>query len=213
MEARKITIISTKTQKKSVVMSEAETLAQLKQDLRNANIDYEDMTFYEGTSKTELKSDDSVLPKDVPYTSRVTGQTTITNELVFMLTNTNKKIRSGADYTRSELYAYVKNRNLQFECLKKFGKQYTNCSNSQLQEVVAATMMPDTTKPDTTVASNTNLEEAFKMLVDVLYDNDCFTSTDYKKIRDCMYASNTTEKPVVSSYSDSEIDDMFEGML
>lgn len=213
MEARKITIISTKTQKKSVVMSEAETLAQLKQDLRNANIDYEDMTFYEGTSKTELKSDDSVLPKDVPYTSRVTGQTTITNELVFMLTNTNKKIRSGVDYTRSELYTYVKNRNLQFECLKKFGKQYTNCSNSQLQEVVAATMMSDTTKPDTTVASNTNLEKAFNKLVDVLYEHDFIDSPEYEEIRNCMCVSNTTKKPVISSYSDSEIDDMFEGML
>ena len=49
MEARKITIVSTKTQKKSVIMSGAETLGELKNDLRNAGIDFEDMTFYEGT--------------------------------------------------------------------------------------------------------------------------------------------------------------------
>ena len=89
MEARKITIVSTKTQKKSVIMSGAETLGELKKDLREAGIDYDGMTFYEGTSKVELKDDASVLPHDVPYK----GQTT--NELVFMLTNTNKKIRSG----------------------------------------------------------------------------------------------------------------------
>lgn len=89
MEARKITIVSTKTQKKSVIMSAATTLAELKTDLRQNGIDYTGMTFYEGTSKTELKNDASVLPHDVPYKG------ILTNELVFMLTNTNKKIRSG----------------------------------------------------------------------------------------------------------------------
>ena len=89
MEVRKITVVSTRNQKKSVIMSAATTLAELKADLRQNGIDYEGMTFYEGTSKIELKDDNSVLPHDVPYK----GQTT--NELVFMLTNTNKKIRSG----------------------------------------------------------------------------------------------------------------------
>ena len=89
MEARKITVVSTRNQKKSVIMSAATTLAELKADLRQNGIDYEGMTFYEGTSKIELKDDNSVLPHDVPYK----GQTT--NELVFMLTNTNKKIKSG----------------------------------------------------------------------------------------------------------------------
>lgn len=89
MEARKIVVVSTKNQKKSVIMSAATTLAELKADLRHNGIEYGGMTFYEGTSKTELKTDASVLPHDVPYKG------TTTNELVFMLTNTNKKIRSG----------------------------------------------------------------------------------------------------------------------
>ena len=84
MEARKITIVQTKNQKKSVIMSAATTLAELKRDLRDNGIDYVGMTFFEGTSKVELKTDDAVLPHDVPYKG------TITNELVFMLTNTNK---------------------------------------------------------------------------------------------------------------------------
>ena len=89
MEPRKITIIQTKEQRKSVIVTAATTLAELKSDLRANGINYNDMTFYEGTSKIELKNDASVLPHDVPYKG------TITNELVFMLTNTNKKIRSG----------------------------------------------------------------------------------------------------------------------
>lgn len=89
MESRKITIVETKNQRKSTIMSSASTLAELKSDLRANGIDYSGMTFFEGTSKVELKNDASVLPHDVPYKG------TITNELVFMLTNTNKKIRSG----------------------------------------------------------------------------------------------------------------------
>ena len=89
METRKITIVSTKSQSKKVIMSSATTLAELKSDLRQNGIDYEGMSFFEGTSKVELKNDASVLPHDVPWKG------TVTNELVFMLTNTNKKIKSG----------------------------------------------------------------------------------------------------------------------
>ena len=47
MEARKITIVSTRNQKKSIIMSAATTLAELKADLRQNGIDYDGMTFYE----------------------------------------------------------------------------------------------------------------------------------------------------------------------
>ena len=102
MEARKITIVSTKRQEKSVIMSDATTLEELKRDLDKANIDYEGMVFYEGVSKTELINNNSVLPSNIPYR----GQTT--NELVFMLTNPNKKIKSGA-MNRKEIYALSRN--------------------------------------------------------------------------------------------------------
>ena len=126
MEARKITVVSTRNQKKSVIMSAATTLAELKADLRQNGIDYEGMTFYEGTSKIELKDDNSVLPHDVPYK----GQTT--NELVFMLTNTNKKIRSGAAMSRADVYAAIKAKGLQGECVKRFGKNFTMCKTTDL---------------------------------------------------------------------------------
>ena len=130
MEARKITVVSTRNQKKSVIMSAATTLAELKADLRQNGIDYDGMTFYEGTSKVELKDDASVLPHDVPYK----GQTT--NELVFMLTNTNKKIRSGADMSRADAYAAIRAKGLQDECVKRFGKNFTMCKTADLVALV-----------------------------------------------------------------------------
>lgn len=127
MDARKITVVQTKNQKKSVIMSAATTLAELKNDLRANGIDYDGMTFFEGTSKIELKNDASVLPHDVPYKG------TITNELVFMLTNTNKKIRSGATtMSRAEAYSAIKSMGLQDACVKKFGKNFTMCKTIDL---------------------------------------------------------------------------------
>lgn len=131
MEARKITVVQTKNQKKSVIMSAATTLGELKADLRSNGIDYDGMTFFEGTSKIELKTDASVLPHDVPYKGQVT------NELVFMLTNTNKKIRSGATaMSRAEAYNAIKSMGLQDACVKKFGKNFTMCKTADLIALV-----------------------------------------------------------------------------
>lgn len=131
MQSRKITVVQTKNQKKSVIMSAATTLGELKADLRSNGIDYDGMTFFEGTSKTELKTDASVLPHDVPYKGQVT------NELVFMLTNTNKKIRSGATaMSRAEAYNAIKSMGLQDACVKKFGKNFTMCKTADLIALV-----------------------------------------------------------------------------
>lgn len=131
MESRKITIVETKNQRKSTIMSSASTLAELKSDLRANGIDYSGMTFFEGTSKVELKNDASVLPHDVPYKG------TITNELVFMLTNTNKKIKSGAIVmNRTEAYNAIKSMGLQDACVKKFGKNFTMCKTADLIALV-----------------------------------------------------------------------------
>ena len=131
MQSRKITVVQTKNQKKSVIMSAATTLAELKSDLRANGIDYNGMTFFEGTSKVELKNDASVLPHDVPYKG------TVTNELVFMLTNTNKKIKSGAaTMSRAEAYSAIKSMGLQDACVKKFGKNFTMCKTTDLIALV-----------------------------------------------------------------------------
>lgn len=214
MEARKITIVSTKTQKKSVIMSSAETLSQLKADLDAAGIDYEDMTFFEGTSKTELKSNESVLPKNVPYTNRTTGETKITNELVFMLTNTNKKIKSGAA-SRASLYAEIKGLGLQDECKAMFGKNYTNCSTKDLIILVESHApmaqeptvieLPAEELPEGEYFADFSAREAIETLVNILVYNDCITSKEGKQVIR-SYKKDVDDSP----YSDDEVDKMFE---
>ena len=232
METRKITVVQTKNQKKSVIMSAATTLAELKSDLRANGIDYDGMTFFEGTSKVELKNDASVLPHDVPYKG------TVTNELVFMLTNTNKKIRSGAtNMSRMEAYNAIKSMGLQDACVKKFGKNFTMCKTTDL---IALVQSNSTSKP--TPKTETKKEEKVKApvvptnnggkcvdtvaraaihrLVVILENNG--TIEDYEKeevlgilgseVAVNVVPSEEYKPKSASPYSDDEIDDMFTGM-
>lgn len=221
MEARKITVVSTRNQKKSVIMSAATTLAELKADLRQNGIDYEGMTFYEGTSKVELKDDNSVLPHDVPYK----GQTT--NELVFMLTNTNKKIRSGAAMSRADVYAAIKAKGLQGECVKRFGKNFTMCKTADLLTLVyekaASKPVPATPAKGKKVAEakeekakecactnegvDTKARAALSRLVTILVDNCTLEDWEVEEIKDIL---SVKANGATSSYSDDEIDRMFD---
>ena len=229
MEARKITVVSTQTQRKSVITTGAETLAELKSALDEAGINYDGMTFYEGTSRTELKDNASVLPKDVPYKG------TTTNELVFMLTNTNKKIKSG-DMSRAEAYAAIKANNLQDAVKSKFGKNFTQCSTEDLIGMLAKSVetkpaakakeAPKAAKPAAKKETKAETEaekpvevvdkvarKAISELVDALYSNDSLDSEDADNIRYILgnagYKEDEDSKDA-SSYSDDDIDNMFD---
>ena len=236
MEARKITVVQTKNQKKSVIMSAATTLAELKSDLRANDIDYDGMTFFEGTSKVELKNDASVLPHDVPYKG------TVTNELVFMLTNTNKKIRSGATtMSRAEAYSAIKSMGLQDACVKKFGKNFTMCKTADLIVLVqsnSASKSAPKAKPkneekmeapvNTPVSPASNGGEcidtvaraAISRLVEILEENGTIEDYEKEEVIDILGGkaelneapSEECEPELASSYSDDEVNDMFAGM-
>lgn len=136
MEARKILFVMNSSSSQKSIMSEAETLGALKADMRRAGINYDNMTFYEGRTRTELKDDASVLPTNVPVAAKGTTPATTTNDLVFMLTTANKKIRSGAG-DRPAAYAKIKQLGLQDACKAKYGKNFTQCSTSDLEALIA----------------------------------------------------------------------------
>lgn len=131
MENRKIIIVSTKSQKKYILNTDATTLAELKTVCAEQGIDYTGMSWFEGTSKTEMTSDNSVLPHDVPYKG------TTTNNLVFRLTPA-KKIASGA--VRADLYAKIKSLHLEETVKDTFGVNYTRVSNNNLEKTIEEAM-------------------------------------------------------------------------
>lgn len=125
MEARKITVVDSTTQAVKTIITSAETLGDLKADLRASGFNLDNMAFYEGLSKMELKHDESPLPHDIPRNG------TTTNELVIRLTKAQKNIRSGA-MDRKEAMAMVKKLGLAEAINKKYGKNFTQCKTIDL---------------------------------------------------------------------------------
>ena len=220
METRKITIISTKNHSTKVINSAATTLAELKSDLRNTGIDYTDCTFFEGLTKTELKNDAAILPHDVPYKG------TTTNNLVFMITNASKKIRSGAD--RKSIIAEIKAKNLTEVVKNTYGKNYTNCKTEDLEKILSmnnnsapkeAPAKKETVETKSNVSVLNNIEYITKaQLTEILtfilnqMDNvEYFGSISLNNcpyLRDNVVKKETSESP----YSSSELDAMFKDM-
>ena len=123
---RKITVLVESTQSKHVLQSNATTLGELKDELREKNISFNpDDVFKEGMSKTVLTTDESILPSNIPWRGEVT------NDLIFMITAPQKKIKSGV-MTRAEVYAEIKRLKLQDTISKKMGRNFTQCSTAVL---------------------------------------------------------------------------------
>lgn len=220
MEKRKITVIPTKTHKTQVIESAATTLAELKADLTKAGIDYTDCTFFEGLTKIELKNDAAILPHDVPYKG------TTTNNLVFMITNASKKIRSGAD--RKSIIAEIKAKNLTEVVKKVYNKNYTNCKTEDLERILSmnnnSTLKEAPTKKetveiksntsvpnDTEYVTKTQLTEILTFILDKMDDVEYFSSINLDNcpyLRDNIVKKDTSELP----YSSNELDDMFKDM-
>lgn len=234
MEKRKITVIPTKTHKTQVIESAATTLSELKADLTKAGIDYTDCTFFEGLTKTELKNDAAILPHDVPYKG------TTTNNLVFMITNASKKIRSGVKLDRKTIIEEIKAKNLTEVVKNTYGKNYTNCKTEDLEKILnkevasttadisastakAAPVKKETveTKLNTSVPNDTEYitKTQLKEVIIGLVEEMKYVGMDYSDeinidnisiISDV--SSSNLKKENNSPYSSNELDDMFKDM-
>jgi hypothetical protein len=189
-------------------MSNATTLGELKAEAINAGVNIEGMTWYEGHMRAELKDDASPLPMTVMWKG------TETTDLTFLLTQPEKKVKSGA-MSRAEAYSKIKTWGLQKACTDKYGKNFTQCSTNDLialieesqnrqqaHECPRATMFNEVVKK----TSKGNLEGAFEALVSELYDNDCLGEEQYSRIL-AIFKGEKYEAP--EKMSQKEIDEMF----
>lgn len=150
MEVREILIANTKDQKRYRIMTGAETLGELQDQItRNENvmvwdkpnkvwltnttpINISGMSFTEGISNTQLVDRSSQLPRAVNFKGQVT------NNLMMLMTNTTKSIRSGAaqKFDRKALYAEVKTYGLENAIKAKYGKNFTMVSSADLAAMI-----------------------------------------------------------------------------
>lgn len=176
METRKVTIINSKTQSQKVIQdSKATTLGELKQEMRERGIDYTGMTFFEGHMRAELKDDAAPLPTNIPYKGQVV------NDLTFMLTAPEKKVKSGA-MSRAEAYAEIKKRGLQGACVDKFGKNFTQCSTADLISLIEKNSTKAAPVAPETPATGCNCSKALAILTEALYENDTIEEETYDAV-------------------------------
>ena len=227
MEERKITVVSTATQSKKVISTNAETLRDLKTALDEANIKYDNMSFLEGVSRTELISDESQLPSNVMYKGEPT------NNLVIILTNAKKNISSGT-YSRKEMYDFIKENNLGEDVKETYAKNYTQCSNGELEYYVAEHInvtkkaksaasgkksKPMDKKKETNTSDLNDVVFALKVIVAQLADKKIISSNieeGLKKILEgtaCINSIKEIEESEKTPYSNDELDDMIDNLI
>lgn len=217
METRKVTIINSKSQSQKVIQdSKATTLGELKAEMRERGISYEGNTFYCGQMRAELKDDAAPLPETVMYR----GQEV--RDLTFMLTAPEKKIKSGA-MSRLEAYAKIKELDLQLECKMVYGKNFTQCSTTDLEFLIAKHSSSPAPKVETPVeepeaapevpakdvpesSKGCACKEALKVLLEDLYGGDIIEEETYDK---CMAILEGKKVQKSEKMSKKEIDEMF----
>ncbi len=183
---REILIANTKTQKRSKITTSATTLGELKTDLRAAGIDFSNMTFTEGISKTQLLSDDTQLPQNVMYK----GQPT--NNLVILLTNTKKNIASGV-LSRKEAYASIKQHSLQDAVKTEFGRNFTQVPTLDLIKFIATNVkQQQTMKSDAPNEKNVVNEQESVVSTEHTFTTDKSDVTTNTLVVDSLYSHITT---------------------
>ena len=222
MEFRKVTIINNKTQSQKVIQaSSATTLGELKREMREAGIEYEGMTFFEGHLRAELKDDASILPTNIPYKGQVV------NDLTFLLTAPEKKIKSGA-MSRAEAYNAIKARGLQDECVKRFGKNFTMCKTQDLIDLLGEgsskpvpvkekkeVVVEEKATKEVEISKESSIPEgkvagALEVLLKDLYGSDTIKETTYNR---AMAELKGTDYKEPEKMSMSEINKMFDFVL
>ena len=223
---RKIIIVDSASNSQTPITTDATTFGQLKAAVRAAGINIAGKDWLEGLTKTQPMSDDALLPTNVNYKGQVT------NNLVYMLTNTNKKTRSGA-MSYNEMKSYIKNNGLAAEFQQKYGKNYTQGKTTEFQEFIAAhsasaSQLSEAPKAEQTVEatktqvptaeSNTNVDykERYESMV---YAIACFFSAiddemgaDINKVLEEITKKEEQTTPVDMEFSGSDINSMFAGI-
>ena len=206
MNPRTFTIVDTETQATKEIQSTATNVAELKNDLRSAGFNVEGKTIQEALTRTEFKDDSSLLPHDVPYRG------TITNDLVFRLTKTNKNIKSGAD--RNVIFAEIKNRGLQDAVREKFGRNMTQVSTDNLvaflneNQPTAPCECTSDAKEPAKESPCCECMQCLKELCSILYDNDYIDDEELDRV----LGKAKIEPAKGGRYGKDELNDILRGL-
>lgn len=209
---RIVTVWESSKQKKTVFTSNAETLGELKSEMQAHDIDLTDMSILEGVSHTQLLSDESVLPHDIPYRGERT------NNLMIYLTLQNKKVSSGID--RKEIGAWIKENNLSDALFAEFHNNWTRVSTDNLikfynehKDAAPAAPKAEDEKPAETpeTPSNSGLIKWAKRFTEILYEEGIIDGYQNDELNALLGGDNSDEEDDEGGFSISEINTMIGG--
>lgn len=212
------TIVDSESQRTKEIKSNATNIAELKRDLRQNGFNVEGKTIQEALTRTEFKDDSSLLPHDVSYKG------SITNNLVFRLTKTNKQVKSGMD--RKEVYAKIKELNLGEAIKAEFGKNFTQCSTNDLINFISSRIFSK--KPAKVEIMKAEANETFtekketikecscmtiiRKLIDRLVANDCIDDYDVEEILGSATEEDNSFISDTPTYSKDELSNLLEDL-
>lgn len=209
---RTVTVWESSKQKKTVFTSNAETLGELKSEMQAHDIDLTNMSILEGVSHTQLLSDESVLPHDIPYRGERT------NNLMIYLTLQNKKVSSGID--RKEIGAWIKENNLSDALFAEFHNNWTRVSTDNLikfynehKDAAPAAPKAEDEKPAETpeTPANSGLIKWAKRVTEILYEEDIIGGYQKDELNTLLGGDNSDEEDDEGGFSIGEIDTMIGG--
>lgn len=225
---RNITIVLQETGKRVNLNGIYATLKDVKDALLEQDINTDDMEFMEGISKTKMSESDAQLPTNILYKGKHT------NNLVFLVTRIGKKIASGSS-VRALLYASIRELNLQEDCKKAFGKNYTQVSNEDLEWLVNQKLITSAPKAEKQLMAVEHCENEEKHIdIEEIDSSVCQTKLSQgeilleeyrKRIKDmvdefyavanhmlhltkCYEELNTSETPKTSTFSEAEVNEI-----
>ena len=202
---RTVTVYDQSTQEKTVIEGvSATTLGELKAILRDNGINLMDMDIREGISRVDLKHDDAILPHDTPYR----GGTT--NDMLILLTKTNKKVSSGV-MGRSDAVRFIKDNELEEDVREAFGKSWTNVSTDDLVNFVEQKMEPCCKCGEETPEAVNDLKAVKKAILRLakgLYDADTLDWETFEEISSILREAAAADK----GFSQDEINDILRDM-
>ena len=215
-QLKTFTVVDTETQRTKEIKSYATTVGELKRDLRQNGFNVNGKTIQEALTRVEFKDDEALLPHDVSYKG------TITNDLVFRLTKTDKQVKSGMD--RKEAYDQVKKLGLADDIKAIYGKNFTQVSTADLvnfiensskkacKKAAKPSDKKDQKEPKDNCVKNSKQEcqcmKALGRLCDVLIENDTITEDD----RLFILGDNTEVSEGTSKYGKDELNELLRGL-
>lgn len=128
---RRVIIINNVTQKQyKIENSKALNFGELKKEMDEHNIPYNDLEFFEGHLGASMKDDNTALPKEIPYKGEMKS------DLVFWASVADKKFNLGS-MTRKECYEYIRSNNLAEDVKNTFGDNFTRVSTQNLIKFIS----------------------------------------------------------------------------